>query len=338
MPALANNPARKSRAAALSVASNGALIALKLVAGVLTGSVAILSDAIQSMMDLLASVLTLFSVRKADSPADASHPYGYEKVEDVSAAVQALLLLAGAAVIAYQAVHRLIIGGSVGRVGIGVAVVATAAVVNVLVARQLGRVATTTGSAALAADGAHLRTDAMVSVGVLAALLLTAATGERWIDPVMGLLVSAAISATAMRILVGSGRRLVDESLPPDDLAAIRPVVESFVHGAVVGFHDLRGRHSGASHQVDLHLQFRAGTSLEEAHSISHRLKDAVVGHLPLTTVLVHLEPEDRVRPDHFSGEEPTSSPAVDSDARPASAMLSPGGRPLTDHVRSRRP
>jgi len=310
-----NSPTRKARAAALSVASNCVLIALKLVSGVLTGSVAILSDAIQSMMDLLASVLTLFSVRKADTPADASHPYGYEKVEDVSAAVQAMLLLAGAAVIAVQAVHRLVVGGAVGRVGIGVAVVATAALVNVLVARHLGRVARDTGSAALGADGAHLRTDAMVSAGVLVALAGTAATGERWIDPAMGLLVATVISVTAMRILIGSGRRLVDEGLPPDDLAAIQPVVESFVHDAVVGFHDLRGRHSGASHHVDLHLQFRAGTSLEEAHAISHRLKDAVVRHLPQTTVLVHLEPEDRVRPDHF-GSEGAPIPRADDPGR----------------------
>ena len=291
---------RKSRAAALSVASNCGLIVAKLVAGLVTGSVAILSDAIQSTIDLIASVITLVSVRKAAAPADADHRYGHEKVEDLSAAVEAMLLLVGALVIAVQAVRRLISGGSIGALGVGIAVVAAAAVVNMLVATRLGRVARETGSMALEADGAHLRTDAVVSVGVLIALILSGLTGATWIDPVVGLLVAAVIAVTGIRILVGSGRRLVDESLPADEMVIVRTVVESFVHDAVAGFHDLRARHSGASHQVDLHLQFRAGTTLEDAHAISHELRDAVVEQLPNTTVLIHLEPEDRVRPDRF--------------------------------------
>jgi cation diffusion facilitator family transporter len=291
---------RKSRAASLSVASNCGLILAKLVAGLVTGSVAILSDAIQSTIDLIASVITLVSVRKAAAPADADHRYGHEKVEDLSAAVEAMLLLLGALVIAVQAVRRLVDGGTIGELGVGIAVVAAAAVVNITVATHLGRVAQQTGSMALEADGAHLRTDAVVSVGVLIALVLSGLTGAAWIDPVVGLLVAAVIAVTGIRILIGSGRRLVDESLPADEMVIVRTVVESFVHDAVAGFHDLRARHSGASHQVDLHLQFRAGTSLEDAHAISHQLRDAVVEQLPNTTVLIHLEPEDRVRPDRF--------------------------------------
>ncbi len=291
---------RKSRAASLSVASNCVLIVAKLVAGLVTGSVAILSDAIQSGIDLIASVITLVSVRKAAAPADADHRYGHEKVEDLSAAVEAMLLLAGALVIAAQAVRRLIEGGTIDELGVGIAVVAAAAVLNMVVSTQLGRVARQTGSMALEADGAHLRTDALVSVGVLIALVLSGLTGATWIDPVVGLLVAAVIAVTGLRILIGSGRRLVDESLPADEMVIVRTVVESFVHDAVAGFHDLRARHSGASHQVDLHLQFRSGTSLEDAHAISHELRDAVVEQLPNTTVLIHLEPEDRVRPDRF--------------------------------------
>lgn len=280
--------------------SNCGLIVAKLVAGVVTGSVAILSDAIQSTIDLIASVITLVSVRKASEPADSDHRYGHEKVEDLSAAVEAVLLLAGALVIAVQALRRLIDGGSIGLLGVGIAVVAAAAVVNIVVSARLRRVAAETGSMALAADGAHLRTDAVVSVGVLVALGLSGLTGASWIDPVVGLLVAVVIAVTGVRILIGSGRRLVDESLPADEMAIVRSVVESFVHDDVAGFHDLRARHSGASHQVDLHLQFRSGTSLEDAHAISHELRDAVVEQLPNTTVLIHLEPEDRVRPDRF--------------------------------------
>jgi cation diffusion facilitator family transporter len=203
-------------------------------------------------------------------------------------------------VIAAQAIRRLISGGHVDQIGIGIAVTAIAAVTNIVVSTDLARVGRETESAALNADSAHLRTDALVSAGVLAALILVRVTGAVWIDPTVGLLVAAAITFTAVRILVGSGRRLIDEIPADDELAAIRDVVDAFVGGQVIGYHDLRARHAGNHHQVDLHLQFTADTSLQAAHLLSHRLQDAITARLPGATVLVHLEPEDRVRPDRF--------------------------------------
>jgi cation diffusion facilitator family transporter len=290
----------KPRAARLSILSNSCLIAIKVAAGVITGSVGILSDAIHSLMDLIASAIALASVRKADEPADATHRYGHQKLEDLSAGAQALLLLLGAAFIALQAARRLINGGRVESVGIGIGVVAAAAAINLLVSTYLARMGRKTGSAALDANAADLRTDAYVSLGVLVSLVLVKLTGAKWIDPVVGLLVAATISITGVRILLGAGRRLADETLPVDELDRLRGVVESFLGDEVVGFHDLRARHVGSQHEVDLHLQFATGTSLERAHEISHRLQDAIVGRLPKTTVLVHLEPEQRVRPDRF--------------------------------------
>jgi cation diffusion facilitator family transporter len=299
---------RKSTAALCSIGSNAALIVLKGVAGVLTGSVAILSDAIQSGIDLLASVITLVAVRNADMPADASHRYGHEKLEDLSAWTEALLLLAGAAVIAVQAIRRLISGGRVEEVGIGIAVSAVAAVTNIVVSSYLGRVGRATESSALNADSAHLRTDVLVSLGVLASLIVVWLTGASWVDPAVGLLVAAAITVTGVRILVGSGRRLIDETLPDDELAAIRNVLDGFLGGQVLGYHDLRARHTGRHHQVDLHLQFTARTSLRDAHELSHRLQEAIAARLPGTSVLVHLEPEDRVRPDRFDDPDTSSA------------------------------
>jgi cation diffusion facilitator family transporter len=148
----------------------------------------------------------------------------------------------------------------------------------------------------------------MVSVAVLVSLVLVKLTGATWLDSVVGLLVAAAIARTGVRILVDASRRLVDEALPADELAALQEVVESFVGDEVVGFHDLRARHVGSHHQVDLHLQFAAGTSLERAHYVSHQLQDAVIARLPGTTLLVHLEPEDRVRPDRFEQPDGVSS------------------------------
>ena len=298
----------KTRAAVVSIASNSCLIVLKVAAGLVTGSVGILSDAVHSLMDLIASVIAWASVRKADEPADASHRYGHEKLEDLAAGAQALLLLVGAVFIAVEAVRRLINGGSVGSVGIGIAVTGVAACVNLVVSSYLDRTGRATGSTALHANAADLRTDAIVSLGVLASLVVVKLTHAHWIDPAVGLIVAAAISRTGVKILIDASRRLVDEALPADELAALQQVVESFVGHEVVGYHDLRSRHVGSRHQVDLHLQFAAGTSLERAHYVSHQLQDAIVERLPDTTVLVHLEPEDRVRPDRFEQPDGVSS------------------------------
>jgi cation diffusion facilitator family transporter len=300
----------KARAAILGVCSNTCLIALKLAAGLITGSVGLLSDAVHSLMDLIASTIALASVRKADVPADASHRYGHEKLEDLAAGAQALLLLLGAAFIAVEAVRRLLEGGVIHRIGVGMIVAAAAALINLAVSGYLRRVGRSTGSAALGANAADLRTDALVSIGVLLALAIVHLTGLGWVDPVVGLLVAAAISTTGVRILNDATRRLADEALPPEELAALQEVVNGFISPEVVGVHDLRARHVGSHHQVDLHMQFADGTSLRRAHYLSHQLQGAITTRLPGTTVLVHLEPEDRVRPDRFSEEHPAPTNA----------------------------
>ncbi len=302
-------PPHKTRAAVVSIASNSCLIVLKVVAGLITGSVGLLSDAVHSLMDLIASLIAWASVRKADEPADARHRYGHEKLEDLAAGAQALLLLVGAVFIAVEAVRRLINGGRVETIGVGIGVAALAAAVNLVVSTYLERTGRATGSNALYATAADLRTDAYVSLAVLVSLVVVKLTGAAWIDPLIGLLVAAAITRTGIRILIDASRRLADEALPADELSALQQVLASFVGDEVVGYHDLRARHVGSNHQVDLHLQFVSGTSLERAHYVSHQLQDAIVERLPGTTVLVHLEPEDRVRPDRF--EQPDSVPSA---------------------------
>jgi cation diffusion facilitator family transporter len=294
----------KTRAAGLAIASNTVLIAIKLTAGIITGSVGILSDAVHSLMDLVASVISLFSVRQSDKPADYTHPYGHEGLEDLSAGAQAILLLAGAAFVIYEAISRLISGAQVESAGLGIAVVAIAAVVNIVVSTILMRTSRSLNSPALGATGADLRTDAAVSLGVLVALIIIKITGVTWLDPLVGLLIGLAISTTGIRILVSAVRRLSGETLPPEELAQLQSVIASFIGSEMIGYHDLRARHLGSSHQVDLHLQFAEGTSLRRAHEISHQVQDAMTGRLPGTTVLIHIEPEERVRPDRFESPE----------------------------------
>jgi cation diffusion facilitator family transporter len=290
-------PQIKRRTAALSVFSNSGLILLKVIAGTITGSVAILTEAIHSSIDLVASVVAYFSIRKAGEPADEEHRYGHEKIENLAAAIEGILILVGSAAIAFAAIRRLINGGQLQTVGLGIAVVAFSIVVNVLVSGVLARNARLTSSPALEADAAHLRTDALTSAGVLVGLVLVKITGADWLDPVVALLVAAAIVVTGVKLLTRSSRVLVDQALPAPEVEAIRTAIEAFAPQGVVGYHELRTRRAGARRYVDLHVQFRAGTSLEGAHRTAHELQDVIASRLDGADVLIHLEPEDRVRP-----------------------------------------
>jgi cation diffusion facilitator family transporter len=288
----------RTRAAGLSIASNSALIVLKLVAGAVTGSVAILTEAIHSAVDLVASFIAFFSVRRAEEPADASHRYGHEKFENVAAAAEGVLILVGSGVIVYAAVRSLVVGPELERLGFGIVVLAFSAAVNLAVSWWLYQRAGETHSAALEGDAAHLRTDAYTSLGVLAGLALVEWTGAEWLDPAVALAIAVAIVVTGLRIVARSWGVLVDATLPDDELAAIRTAIEDFAGRGVVGYHQLRTRRAGARRYVDLHLQFRSGTSLEEAHATAHALQDEIRSRLPGgADVLIHLEPADRVRP-----------------------------------------
>jgi cation diffusion facilitator family transporter len=304
----------KRRAARLAIASNSFLIAIKLTAGILTGSVGILSDAVHSLMDLVASILSLLSVRKAEEPADATHRYGHEGVEDLSAGAQAILLLVGAVFVVFEGIHRLVHGGGVESATLGIIVVAVAAAINIVVSTSLMRTGRSSDSPALLATAADLRTDAFVSLGVLAALVAIKITGVAWLDPAVGLAIGVAISTTGFRILLAAGRRLAGETIAPDELEQLQEVARSFIGPEVLGYHDLRARHIGSSHQVDLHMQFTRGTSLERAHELSHQLQDAMTARLPGTTVLIHLEPEDRIRADRFDSPEDGHDAQIQTD------------------------
>jgi len=297
MAATALSQNSKSRAAALSIASNSSLILLKVVAGTITGSVALLTEAMHSAIDLIASIVAFISVRKADEPADAEHPYGHEKIENLAAMIEGVLILVGSGVIAFEAIRHLAVGSDVSHLGFGIAVVAVSIVVNFFVSARLQRRARETDSAALEADAMHLRTDMATSFGVLVGLALVSATGANWLDPAVALLLAAAIVREGFKILNRSSRVLVDEALPADELEAISAEVRAFGPQGVAGFHKLRARRAGARRYVDLHVQFVGGTTLEQAHETAHRLQDAIATRVPGADVLIHLEPADRVKP-----------------------------------------
>jgi cation diffusion facilitator family transporter len=291
-------PVKRSRAAAVSIISNTSLIALKVVAGLITGSVAILTEAIHSSVDLAASFIAYFSVRQAETPADAQHRYGHEKFENVAAAAEGVLILVGSGVIVYAAIRSLVLGPELESLGLGIAVVGFATAVNLIVSTWLYKQARLSQSAALEGDASHLRTDAYTSAGVLVGLALAQITGAHWLDPAIALVIAGAIVVTGLRIVARSWGVLVDEALPEEEQNDIREAIEAFAGRGVVGYHKLRTRRAGARRYVDLHVQFRSGTSLEDAHGTAHALQDEIERRLPGgTDVLIHLEPADKVRP-----------------------------------------
>jgi cation diffusion facilitator family transporter len=332
-PLIPGTAGKRSRAAALSIVSNAMLILLKLVAGALTGSVAILTEAIHSAIDLLASVVAFFSVRQAEEPADSSHRYGHEKFENVAAGVEGMLILVGSGVIVFTAVSSLVEGPHIERLGIGIGIVAFTVVVNLVVSTYLSRRATELDSPALEGDAAHLRTDAMTSAGVVLGLGVVEATGATWLDPAIALVIAVAIVVTGYKITKSSWRVLVDEALPERETDEVRHAVESFGGRGVVGYHALRTRRAGARRYVDLHVQFSAGTTLEGAHATAHQLQDDIASRLQGADVLIHLEPEDRVLP----GTEVRPSAQVDRGGQPDGAGHRGVSEVVGDHEQDHR-
>ena len=286
----------KSGAAALSIASNSILIALKLAAGAITGSIAIITEAIHSLIDLVASVIAFISVRKADEPADEEHLYGHEKVENLAANFEGILILVGAAVIVYEATHRLAVGASVESLGVGIAVMGFSVVANLVVSGVLYRQARVHESPALEGDAAHLRTDAMTSAGVLVGLGLVEITGIVAFDSITALLVAVAIVSAGINIIRRSSGVLVDEALPDAEMDRIEQAIAAARTPEVAGYHKLRARRAGRRRHIDFHVQYRSGTSLERAHELAHQMRGSIEAEIAQAEVLIHVEPETSYR------------------------------------------
>jgi cation diffusion facilitator family transporter len=282
----------KSTAAGVSIASNSLLIGLKIAAGAITGSIAILTEAVHSSIDLIASVIAFVSVRKADEPADAEHLYGHQKMENLAAVIEGVLILLGAAIIVYEATQRLIASVELDSLGVGIAVIAGSAVVNFGVSTYLRRQAREHDSPALEGDAAHLHADALTSIGVVAGLALVQLTGNSVFDPIAALVVAATIVFAGFRIISRSSRALVDEAPPADEMELIELAIEAARTPEVAGHHKLRARQAGHRCYIDLHVQFHPGTTLEQAHHIAHQMRDAIEAEIDGADVLIHVEPD----------------------------------------------
>jgi cation diffusion facilitator family transporter len=280
------------RAATLSFFSNLSLLILKLVVGLITGSIGVLSDALDSGEDLVASAAALFSVSIARRPADLEHPYGHGKVETLAAAVEAGVIGLGGVFIAYQASERIVHGGRDVDVGLGLVAMAVAAVLNTVVSRYVGRAAKATESLALASDAKHLQTNVVQALAVFTALVLVAVSGINLFDPIVALLLAGYLWFAAFGLLRGAVAEIMDVRLPEEDE---RQVHESILqhHPQVRGFHHLRSRRSGCLRYIELHLLVDPERSIKEVHDLCDQIEADIQKRLPGAVVTIHPEPDD---------------------------------------------
>ena len=282
----------KSKAAAISITSNTLLISMKLVAGLITGSVSLIAEAIHSTMDLAAAVIAFICVRISDKPVDKNHPYGHGKAENISGVIEGVLILIAAGIIVNESIHKIIEGTELKIVEVGIVIMAISIVVNVVVSRHLLKVAKATDSLALEADAAHLTTDVLTMSGVLIGLVAVKLTGIEIIDPIVAIMVALLIVKAGIQIIAKSFGGLMDTSLPESEKAAIEKCILEHSN-QLVGFHELRTRKSGSQRQIDLHLVLHKTVSVEDAHKLCGHLEADIGNILPNAITNIHVEPCD---------------------------------------------
>jgi len=283
-------PQVRVRAALLSVAVSLALLALKFAAYLLTDSAAILSDAAESVVNVLAANIAFFSLVVASRPPDEGHRYGHGKAEYVSSASEgAMIVLAGAVVIG-NAVRRLARPVPLAYLPAGVGLVALATAVNYLVARWLLQISRQQDSAALEADARHLFADVATSVAVIVGLGVQISTGLLWVDPVVGILVGGHIIRMGWQVSQPSLAGLMDTRLPEDEEAEVRHILADHAD-KIVEYHALRTRKAGRDRFMDLHLVLHRALSVGQAHALCDDLEAHIQAALPHTDITIHVEP-----------------------------------------------
>jgi cation diffusion facilitator family transporter len=292
-------PRANSFYAALSILSNSSLIALKLFAGLMTGSMAIVSEALHSFLDLLASFMAFWAVRFSSAPADADHPFGHGKAESLAALLEALLIVAGGLWIAIKAGRDLFQGGSeLPDLRLGLAVMAASGLVNFLISKLLFKIGRERGSPALTADGWHLRTDVYTSMGIFLALALISLGRAiapdldlTFLDPASALIVSLMILKTGLSLAWTAATSLIDHSLGPEELLLIAEHIGE-MHPKIRGYRRLRTRRSGPFRLVNVDLLVDGDISVSEAHSLGLKATLGILEHFPEADITFHLEPD----------------------------------------------
>lgn len=284
---------KKVKTASLSILSNTFLILMKVFAGVLSGSVSIISEAIHSFMDLLAAVIAFFSVKVSDKAPDEQHPYGHGKIENISGVIEGLLIFVAAGWIIFEAINKILYQNEIEKIGIGFIVMFISAIVNFFVSRRLYKVAKETDSIALEADALHLKVDVYTSLGVALGLALIWITGYHLLDPIIAILVAMLILRESFVLLKTAYTPLLDVKLPDSEIKIIKKAIEDKAEG-FGNFHQLRTRKAGHMKYVDLHLELPQHLSVKEAHDICDSIEKDIEKNIRNIEVHIHVEPYEK--------------------------------------------
>ncbi len=285
-------PSSLQRYAWISVGAAVATILLKGAAWWLTGSVGLLSDAMESFVNLAGALMALWMLALAEQPADTLHPYGHGKAEYFSSAFEGFLIVLAAAGISYAAIGRLLDPQPLEAVGVGLLVSIIASVVNLLVARLLLKAGREHRSIALEGDAHHLMTDVWTSVGVILGVGLVAWSGWLWLDPLIALLVAANIVWTGWQLMRRSASGLMDVALPAEQIRLITDVLDSYGDQSI-DYHALRTRQGGRQSFISLHVLVPGQWSVQEAHDLVEQIESDVRAAVSNCHMTVHLEPKE---------------------------------------------
>lgn len=282
-----------TRFAWLSIGAALATIGLKAGAYLVTGSVGLLSDALESVVNLVAAIVALIVLTIAARPPDDEHAYGHAKAEYFSSGVEGSMILVAAASIAYAAITRLLHPQPIEQAGLGLAISVAASLINFGVARILLSAGRHYHSITLEADAHHLMTDVWTSVGVVIGVAAVALTGWNWLDPLIALAVAGNIIWTGWRILRQSALGLLDTALPPDERRQVQAILTAYAEREGVQHHALRTRRGGARRFVSVHILVPGDWTVRRGHQLLEQIEDDVRSSLPHTTIFTHLEPLD---------------------------------------------
>jgi cation diffusion facilitator family transporter len=280
----------KMGASILSVIAVGLLISIKVVGSVITGSIGIRADAIHSAIDLVGVLIGFAGIRISGKPPDEGHAFGHEKAENIAGVAIAGLIGIAAVIIIYEAVKRIVSGGTVELVSAGIYITVAAIMINVLVAWYTSKIAKSNDSLALEATARDMFADALSSVAVLLGLVLVRLTGLNILDQIAAIFVSMLIARTALLTMRRSFSGLMDTRLPEEEEEAIKSIIAKY-GDSIVGFHQLRTRKSGSQRFVDFHLVVPKHVSVDEAHELCDRLERDIAEKLARSNVTIHVEP-----------------------------------------------
>ena len=282
---------RKGRAAATSLGFNLLSTALKLIAAILTGSVALLSETVHSTTDVVASSIAFLSVRAAAAPPDEEHPYGHGKIESLAGFGESILLMIVVVYIAVQSIQRLISGATVEQLNFGMAVMGASSLGSVVVGYFVSLVGRQTRSLALQSNGQHLRVDAITSAGVLIALAINGLTGWKQADGVVALLLAAWIAIGSWLLAKKAFDQLIDRRLPDEEVKIIKRLVAG--HPEILNSHRLKSRLSGNQRHIEMHIVVPNQMTLIDAHEVADRLEKSIATELAPAVVVIHVDPYD---------------------------------------------